>query len=261
MSTAQQIFLSTVEADVLSAHLGLGRMPYPLTVPSFGFRTDERARVIEGAWESLAGKGLSRGTQLDEDLEHIFRLLARPSVSVDSVGDIGDPLRALAVRDGDSAAAAMLTPEGLYLMEIRPTAMASTLVEVLPHAEPGPGHAFNFPHRALQAAIAEEEGDDDMFFGGGEHDSLVRAGMSAGDARLLGELVENRVRGGQFGVTTRNRSRGDSVRSATLVTWFDTDAGRYLVVREQEWVSVTPAGADRIAARIDQTLATAVGDR
>ena len=47
------------------------------------------------------------------------------------------------------------------------------------------------------------------------------------------------------------------VREPTLVTWFDTLDGRYLVVREQDWVSVTPTGADRIAARIDQLLASA----
>jgi hypothetical protein len=50
-------------------------------------------------------------------------------------------------------------------------------------------------------------------------------------------------------------------REPTLVTWFDTPSGRYLVVREQDWVSVTPTGSDRIATRIDQLLANAAGDR
>lgn len=258
MPTAQRIHLSTVEYDVLWSHLGLGRMPYPLGVPSVGFRTEDRARVVAEAWDGLAGRGLADGTRLDDDVADLLRLLARPAVSLDALADIGRPLRALAARDGDRAAAAMLTDSGLVLTEIRPTAMSYTLVDLLPYAEPGPAHAFTFPYHALRAAIELEDEDNaeaDMFFNGDEHDALVRAGLTQGNARLLAELVEARFRGGQFGVTTWRWPKGDKVRDSTLVTWFDTDAGRYLVVREQDWVSVTPAGADRIAARIDQVLA------
>jgi hypothetical protein len=210
MPIAQQIFLSTVETDVLCSHLEIGRLPYPLGVPSTGFRWDERARVVEQTWAGLAARGLVDGPDVDDGVAELLRLLARPAVGVDAVGDVGAPLRALAVRSGGTAAAGMLTDAGLTMVEVRPTALTATLVDLLPHAEPGPGYAFNFPHRVLAAAVAAEEGDgdEDMFFGGGEHDVLVRAGMTNGDARLLAELVEGRVRGGQFGITSWNRSRG-----------------------------------------------------
>jgi hypothetical protein len=78
---------------------------------------------------------------------------------------------------------------------------------------------------------------------------------------MLAELAAGRRFGGQFGINTRRRSRGGMNREPTLVTWFDTSSGRYLVVREQDWVSVTPTGTDRIATRIDQLLANAAGDR
>jgi EspG family len=256
MAIAQQIFLSTVEYDVLWSHLELGAMPYPLAVPSEGVRAEERARITEEAWAGLTERGLADHSGVHDDLAHLLRLLARPTLSLDAVGDIGEPLRALAVRDRDEAAAAMVTDAGLTVTGIHPTALAGTLTELLPPAIPGPGYAFNFPYRALQAALTDEV-DEDVFFGGGEHDSLVRAGMANGDARLLAELVDGRIRGGQFGIMSWNRSRGDSVRGSTLVTWFDTDAGRYLVVREQDWVSVSPADADRIAARLDHALAAA----
>jgi len=263
MSITDQIFLSTVEVDVLCAHLEIGRLPYPLGVPSAGFRWDERAAVIERAWEGLAARGLVHGSTLDEDVADLLRLLARPALGVDAVGDIGAPLRALAVRDGARAAAAMLTGTGLTMVEIRPTALVATLVDLLPYAEPGPGYAFNFPHRVLAADDPDDldDPDEELPFGGGGHDVLVRGGMSKGDARLLASLVEGRVRGGQFGITCWNRARGDTIRQPTLVTWFDTHAGRYLVVREHDWVSVAPAGTDRLAARVDQVLTTMAGER
>jgi hypothetical protein len=255
-------FLSTAEFDVLWSHLGLGQMPYPLAVLSVGFLPEERARVVEQAWAGLAKDGLARGTEVDDDLAAMLRLLAQPAISVDALGDIGAPLRALAVRDGNAAALAVLTGEGLSLRPIRPTSLASSITSLLPDAGPGPGHAFTFPQGVLRAVLADgDDDDDDPFFGGDEHDVLVRAGMSVGDARLLAELVDSRRYGGQFGINTRRRSRGGMDRGPTLVTWFDTPAGRYLVVREQEWVSVTPTGTDRIATRIDQLLANAAGDR
>jgi hypothetical protein len=260
--TTDRIVLSTVEYEVVWSQLELGRMPYPLTVPSVGFLAEERRTIVARAWESLAERGLADGTRVDDDLADLLRLLARPSVSVDALGDIGEPLRALAVRDGDAAAAAMLTDAGLTVTAIHPAALARNVTGLLPYAEPGPGHAFTFPHRVLSAALAEDDDDGgDVFFDGDEHSGLVRAGMTTGDARLLAELADARRYGGQFGINSRHRSRGGMVRQPTLVTWFDTQAGRYLVVREQDWVSVTPTGTDRIAKRLDQLLASAADDR
>lgn len=260
---SRRIFLSTAEYGVVWSELGLGRMPYPLSVLSVGFRTEERAKVVAEAWESLARQGLADGTRVDEGLADLLTLLAKPQVSVDVLGDIGEPLRALAARDGDAAAVAVLTDAGLTLRAIHPSTLASSLTALLPYAESGPGHAFTFPHSVLQAALStdDDDEDDDVFFGGDQHDVLVRAGMSVGDARMFAELVDARRQGGQFGINSRNRSRGGMVREATLVTWFDTAGGRYLVVRDHNWLSVTPTGTDRIATRIDQLLANASGDR
>jgi hypothetical protein len=261
-TATRDIFLTTAEFDVVWSHLGLGRMPYPLAVLSTGFLPEERAKVVEKAWADLATDELARGTDVADDLADQLRLLAQPAISVDALGDIGQPLRALAVRDGNAAALAILTDEGLTLRPIRPTALASSITSLLPDTGPGPGHAFTFPQGVLRAIVADDnDDDDDVFFGGDDHDVLVRAGMSVGDARLLAELVDARRYGGQFGINTRRRSRGGMNREPTLVTWFDTPSGRYLVVREQDWVSVTPTGSDRIATRIDQLLANAAGDR
>jgi hypothetical protein len=262
MPTAQRLHLSSAEYDVLWSHLELGRMPYPVSVPSSGFETAERDRVVTGAWDALASRGLARGRAVDEDVADLLRLLARPAYSIDAVADGGGgSLRALSAGDGRRAVTALLADGGLLLTEVRPTEMTFSLAEMLPQAGPGPGRAFTFPYHALQAATAEQDdlGDDDDPFReeDDERDALVRAGLNQGDAMALAELAEKRFRGGQFGITTWRGPGTGRTRFPTLVTWFDTRGGRYLVVREQDWVSVTPADADRIAARIDQVLAAA----
>jgi hypothetical protein len=42
-----------------------------------------------------------------------------------------------------------------------------------------------------------------------------------------------------------------------MITWFDTSTGRYLMVHDGAWLSIAPAGADRIARRIDELLRAA----
>ena len=54
--------------------------------------------------------------------------------------------------------------------------------------------------------------------------------------------------GGQFGV-----SRG-SERASTLVTWFDTHQGRYLMVSQGAWLSISPADNRRIEHRLAEVL-------
>jgi hypothetical protein len=75
----------------------------------------------------------------------------------------------------------------------------------------------------------------------------VKGGMSTEDAAALAGLVNSRLAGGQSEVSHRRRW-------PVVITWFDTSEGRYLAVRDGEWMSFTPAGNDRVAARIDQAL-------
>ena len=65
----------------------------------------------------------------------------------------------------------------------------------------------------------------------------------------MGELASARVAGGQFGVTHAR------LRSGVVINWFDTHQGRYLMVRADGWLSLAPAGNDRIATRINAALA------
>lgn len=232
--------LSARQLDVLWHDLGLGRLPYPLDVPSIGTTTDERARLRA---EVLAS--------LDEhaQLTRMLRLLADHELAVDAVAHIGRPVRALAASDHRRAVLAVLDGDVLSLTEIRPTALAKSIVDLLPANVSGPGSTHTLRVETLRRAVAlhenEEHGNDP--WGGEELDeraALTRAGLSSEDAKAVAELAANRVAGGQFGMSSTNG------RSPVLITWFDTHQGRYLMVRDDQWLSIASTDNERITARI-----------
>jgi hypothetical protein len=259
MTIKTDFALSTREFDFLWAHLGLGRMPYPVDVPSAGTTIQERARLREQTFEGLRDKGLLRDERLEPDLADLLRVLAAPTVSVDTVGFGDGPLRGLVASDGSRAALVALYGDTLSFAEIRPTALATSIVDVLPPGDAGSRPAISLPYQALQKAVNGD--DDDPFGDGDERDILISNGLSDEDATTLVELADRRVRGGQFGVTTLRpptRTRpGARTRSKTMVTWFDTADGRYLMVHDGAWISLAPADAGRIAHRINELLRTA----
>lgn len=114
---------------------------------------------------------------------------------------------------------------------------------------------MSLPYQALAEAAEPQEDEDDPY--GGDLDErivLSRAGVSRNDAGALLELANNRRAGGQLGVTIGGRR---TERLPTLVTWFDTHQGRYLMVREDSWLSIAPADNERIEQRVATVLAGA----
>jgi hypothetical protein len=259
MSIKTDFVLSTREFDFVWSHLELGRMPYPVDVPSIGATMKERATLRAETFDGLRDKGLLRGERLDPDLADLLRVLAAPSVSVDTVGFGDGPIRGLAASDGSKATLVALYGDTLSFASIRPTALATSIVEVLPPGDAGSRPAISLPHQALQKAV---DGDDDDPFGDGtERDILISNGVSDEDATTLVELADRRIGGGQFGLTTVSRPTrtrpGARTRSKTMITWFDTGEGRYLMVHDGDWISLAPADAGRIAHRINELLRTA----
>ncbi|GDY29210.1 ESX secretion-associated protein EspG [Gandjariella thermophila] len=257
MTISPEFVLSAREYEVLWSTLELRRMPYPLHVPSEGVTGPERAQVIEDARGSLRDKGLLHGDRFDADLVAALRVLANPEVSVDAVGYADGPLRGLAASDGGTAVLAALDNGHVALATIRPTALAPSVVQVMPSGQPGRGQAMSVSYQALRRAVEPDEADYDPFATGAERDALIRAGVPASDADTLLDLANNRVAGGQFGVNSADRRHGTMRRDPTVVSWFDTSEGRYLMVQEDGWLSLSPADDQRITARIDQLLAAA----
>jgi hypothetical protein len=250
--------LTEREFDFVWSHLGLGDMPYPVDVPMRGATMEERAELREKTFEALRFKGILRdGDRVTPGLAELLRVLAEPKVSVDTVGYGDGPIRGLVASDGGTAAVVSLANGALAFASVRPTALAASIVEVLPPGQAGSGIAIRIPHQALRKA-ANGEDEDDPFGGGDDRDILMAGGVSDEDATTLIELAERRVRGGQFGVTTTGRATrtktATRTRAKTMITWFDTGEGRYLMVHEGAWVSLAPADGARIAHRIDELL-------
>jgi len=131
---------------------------------------------------------------------------------------------------------AWMTGDQVKLAEIRPTALAPSIVALLPEGEPAQSRAMSVQASALTAAIEYDSAEDDDPFAGD-------------DASALLDLARNRVAGGQLGVSSRGG------RATPLITWFDTHQGRYLMVSENSWLSFTPADNDRIERRLADVLA------
>ncbi|APU16379.1 MULTISPECIES: ESX secretion-associated protein EspG [Actinoalloteichus] len=255
-----EFVLSAREFEFVWTDLGLGRIPYPLDVPSSGKTMAERAELRAEVYRELTDRGLVTAGTVSTELEALLRLLSQPKLSVDAVGHVGRALRALAATDQELGVLATLVGDELRVSEIRPTSLARSIVGVLPVKEAGPGWAMSAPLHALTSAVEPAEEDDP--WGSDDDDeerALRKAGMSADDAAALSELAANRKGGGQFGVTVGGATQRQARRSSTLVTWFDTHQGRYLMVREDEWLSLTPADGERIEGRVMEVLSRAAG--
>lgn len=245
MTTTPDFTLSAAELDLVWGALDLGPVPYPLEVPSVGRTEAERTEESARAFDRLTARGLADRGDLAERPARLLRLLAENDIAIDVLGHHERPLRALAAVGKRIGVLAVLADRELRVTEIRPTALAATAAAIPPEAAPGRLRGMSVRAEALDRALSEDEDLDDPF-GGDTEDvvALVKAGVPEQDAALLVELAESRRAGGQFGVTRAG------VRSATVLSWFDTHHGRYLVVNSGAWLSINPADRSRIEGRL-----------
>ena len=186
--------------------LRLGRMPYPLDVPSEG-ATEQDVKTLQ---DRTIGELRRRGLADDARLEDLLRLLGDHEVSVDAVAGLDRTIRALAAANGPGAVLAVIDGEKVGLSEIRPTALAREIVRVLPEGVAGPGSALSVRLETLQQAVAlqeaEQEEDSEDPWGAADEElddreALLKAGLSAAGRAADGRLAQTRVAGRQFGVT------------------------------------------------------------
>jgi hypothetical protein len=242
--------LSHLEFDLIWEELGLGERPYPITVGSFGATMTERAQLREQALAAL-----------DQRVEDLLTMLVRNQFTIDGlVLADGRQLRVLAAGHGDRGLIAVQTDDELRLEPVRGTNVVGSVVALLPEEKPGPGNPVTLA-RAVFADASE------AYTGGGYfafERALNQGGITGRDLRILSTLVESgRHGGGQLAANSVDRL-GRRARS-TVLNWFDTDAGRYLVHLErrrdgQEWLTFAPGDPSRIERLLTQ-LVTETGVR
>ncbi|GAB3456765.1 ESX secretion-associated protein EspG [Actinophytocola sediminis] len=252
------LVLSAKHVDLLLEVLDLPRPPYPLTVPSVGLTATERKELTAEMFVELADRGLATGTKPGPLIASTLDTLCRYRIALDVVGYVdGEPAMAVAVVGDSGGLLAVQHEDRVRMTEIRPTAQVSALVGVLPQGKPGTASPMTVSYRAVQSAAGEGSALDDPFDDDDERVTLTRAGVSTKDASTLTTLAADRIGGGQFGVTVPSGRSSRTYRSPRPVCWSDTKHGRYLVVREDDWLSVSPADNDRIEHRVARLVTEA----
>jgi hypothetical protein len=253
----EPISVSALEFDVLWEHLRLGDMPLVVKVPSPGKTLEERARLEEQAWADLEARGLGRPVGVHPEIKHVCRLLARPDREIDCRTYVERGIRLMAASVGGDAAVAVLSEGQLSLRRASASSLASAAVGLLPSRPAGPGQSVTLRSEDFEAAANNAGGSQQGF-----RDALAGRGVRGGDAAALAEMIKD-VRGtGNFGAAARDRL-GRRQRAERVVSFFDTDDGRYMQIRRESpdgnlWTTISPADSRKLAAHVEQLLAEIV---
>ncbi|HVW42609.1 MAG TPA: ESX secretion-associated protein EspG [Amycolatopsis sp.] len=243
MTGVEGVVLSNLEFDLLWTDLALGELPYPLEVPSHGHTMAERDELGGQVFDTLDEAGLIDGDEIAADLEDQLTLLSDPALSVDAllIGEV--PLRLLAAAGQRQAVLAVLDHAELALRPIAPDALVPVVAEVIGDAPPGRGQEVRLPRAVFSAAMNAfaTKGHSGLEW------VLAQAGITGRETRALSTLATApRTCSGQLA------ANGPGGRSP-IVSWFDTEAGRYAARVEQiagdSWVTLTPADGSWLAAR------------
>ncbi|MGH3433625.1 MAG: ESX secretion-associated protein EspG, partial [Thermocrispum sp.] len=156
--------------DVLFDDLGLGRAPQPFEIPSVGDTVEERARLREAIHRTLQRNGAMRAGRLDPELEDHLVVLARAPFAMILAGDANGPtVLARACSDGRDAVLARQDGNHLILSGVRPTAVVSAVVDLLPNIPAGHGSSLTMPAPGGQRqARPEDEQEYDPLAGARE---------------------------------------------------------------------------------------------
>jgi hypothetical protein len=241
---SEPVTLTAIEFDVLWEHLGLDDMPLVLKVPSPGRTHTERAQLVDRAWQSIDEKGLGRSVDLDADLADLLRLLARPQREVDGRFWIGRSVRLLAAADEERGALAVLEHDTLTLRRADGLGLSRHALSPLPSAAAGAGHSVTLPSKDFEAAAKESRNPKEF------EAALLRRGLRDIDADALRKMIGDIVHQGQFGAAARDKW-GRRIRAPRVISFFDTEDGRYLQVRRETpggeaWTTISPTDHRRM---------------
>jgi hypothetical protein len=250
----EPISISALEFDVLWEHLQLGAMPLVVKVPSPGKTYEERATLEQQAWSDLEGRGLGRPVAVNPEIEHLLRLLARPEREVDARAYVDRHLRLMVASAGDDAALAMLSDDQLTIQRTSAANLASVAVGLLPSRPAGPGQSVSLRSEDFEAAANGAGGTQTGF-----HSALLSRGVRTDDADALTRMISDVEGTGNFGAAARDRL-GRRQRADRVVSFFDTEAGRYVQVRRSSddgnlWTTISPADSRKLVQHVEQMLA------
>lgn len=249
----EPIVLSALELDVLWEHLRLGQLPLVVRVPSPGKTFEERARLEERAWSDLERRGLGRPVDLHPDIRDVLGVLAKADREVDARAYAGRNLRVLAAATGEFAGVAQLSDGEVTLRRASATGLPSAVLAALPSLPPGPGQSVTMRTAEFEAAAGGAAGTRDGF-----RKALLELDMRTDDVDALAEMIKDVSGMGNFGAAARDKF-GRRRRADRVVSFFDTEDGRYMQVRRPAadgvlWTTISPADPRKLTHHVDELL-------
>ncbi|MBK1785186.1 ESX secretion-associated protein EspG [Prauserella cavernicola] len=252
--------LTPLEFDFLWESARIGELPYPLQVRSHGDTMEERATLRQQAFAELARRGLvDDGGRPQPHIEDMLGVVAGADVSVDSVqisAPSAEPQLAVAATLGTQATLLIRDPQGFFVDRVPADGLASAIVSLLPPAPRGKEKSITVPLEQLLSG----PGVDFMQRRAPAPDG-GRASVDE-DRKALARLhAQPRERGGQIGANARSRT-GSKSRTPVL-SWFDTETGRYFTQATRgrdgrDWITIAPADAATLRYRLSEMIAGAV---
>jgi hypothetical protein len=244
--------LSLRAADIIAQTLDVNIRQFPFEIPSFGEYQQDRVRIAREVFTDLGRQGLIRDGDIDPQLTRAFRTLSEYVITVAVMGTVEGSrnVYARAAASGETGVLAVKHEDSLRLELIRPTALAVTLVGLLPELAAGPGQSVTITQPGPGAP-----GADNVL-------APVHSGRSASEQQLrIAESYLSRPRTGTgfYSVAGRDRRMGRELQGGNL-TWIDTDAGRYLMVSRppeedgQIRSTFSPADAPRLAYQLGSLI-------
>lgn len=249
--------LSLAAVDLLWEQLRLGTPVRIFEIPSVGATMSDRDRLTAAVYDDLTSRNLAYRGRLVAEVEEALYALGRFHTVIDVVGLLSheDRLLARSATDGHVGVLARLGDRSVAFDTFRPDAMLAEAVRLIGDEKPGPGRSVTYPEpdpeADRQAALRRRE--DGGFRGvfepvrpqQGGHDLERRA------AQAMWERPRKRI--GMFTVYGRDRS-GREV-STPVLSWFDTDDGRYLGHSGpgpdgRRWTTYSPADSGRITRQL-----------
>ncbi|GAA3839041.1 MULTISPECIES: ESX secretion-associated protein EspG [Amycolatopsis] len=270
--------LGSVEAVVVGRALGVDVRVFPLRISHTTVDPLRFARLALRVHADLEDRGLSTRGRLDPGVRTAFELLGDHRVTVTASGTdsrAGD-LAVHAATDGAQALVIRQAPgeDRLWFSLFPDEDLVPRVAGSLTPADPAPGTPLSVsrrederPRSALAALRqAEEEFDEEETeaFGSLQVTTVVRSRRPAraravSEEDRLEEVFAAPRRGGGY-FTAHGRGRHGERRSATPVTWLDTEDGRYLVSTRTDatgtiTATYTPAGFPAVAEAVRDMIA------
>jgi len=233
------IHLTTAEFGLIWSAMDLGATPLALDLPYPAATPAKRA----AATEALVGRGLGTVDEPAGDVADLLRLVASAPTQVDLCGyDAAGAWHGLGACMAGRAAVVVREEDAVRLRSAPPDAVVASLLGTMAPLPAARGCSANVAAGDYTRACAAGERDGVLGF----IESLHASGLRPADAATLARALTTRISGGQLGVTGPGR-HGRAVRGASPLTWLDTPAGRYMLLRRGEWITATPADASRMA--------------